>query len=193
MLMWNAAAAVVMLCAMGCTGTLQPTDDSVSARHDFASGMALDRYVSSETREIPDGDRRGILLGPVFTGSEQTALGPVVLRLSIRHPARVDLDIRLGYDSDGDGRPEIEAPVEFFRSRLEMHDRALDACPQSLDGVYLFMDGEEEDEQVFAGFQGAPRGKAFYLSVADTLTGVTGRVLGWEIDLESSQSAMAAP
>lgn len=189
MLTWNAAVVVVILCAVGCMGTQRPTDDAVNVRHDSVSGPALDRYASSETREIPDGDRRGILLGPVYTENDQSALGPIVLRLDIRHPATVDLDVRLGYDSDGDGWPEIEAPVEFYRSRLDLHGRPLDACPQSLDGVYLFLDGEEHEEEVFAGFQEAPRGKAFYLSVADTLAGVTGRVLGWEIDLESPQSA----
>ena len=145
-------------------------------------------YVWTGTREIPDDDRRGVLIGPVSTSDDGADLGSVLLRLVIRHPAPGDLDIRLAYDGDGDGRPETLAPVEFFRARSGIRAKEVHACPRSLEGTYFFGDGPDGEEAVFSPFNTLRRGHAFYLAVADTLAGDTGTVLGWAVYLERTES-----
>jgi len=144
---------------------------------DTASGW----YACTEAREIPDGDHRGIVIGPLVIRDDGTDLGRVVLRLDIRHPATGDLDLRLAYDADEDGRPEVSTPVEFFHSRSDPRARELHACPQPLDGSYFFQDSADEEVQIFAAFESLPPGHAFYLVVADTLAEDKGNVLGWAV------------
>lgn len=154
-------------------------------------GAAGGWSVWTEARVIPDADRRGIRIGPVATNDEGTDLSRLVLCLDIRHPAMGDLDVRLGYDADDDGNPEVSIPVEFFRSRTDPYARELHACPASLDGAYFFRDSADEDEQVFAAFRLLPRGHAFYLMVADTLAEDTGMVRGWAIRTERTGAVAA--
>jgi hypothetical protein len=158
---------------------------------DAGPGAASGWCVWTEARKIPDGDRRGILIGPIVPNDDGTDLSRVVLRLDIRHPATGDLDVRLAYDADEDGRPEFSVPIEFFRSRSDPMGRELHACPQPLDGTYYFRDSADEQGQVFAAFQSLLSGHAFYLAVADTLAEDTGRVLCWAIRTEET-GALAA-
>lgn len=180
---WTTTATMLAFGVLGCTSPHASITSAKSADHDPGRGPLDERFASCETVEIPDGDGRGIAIGPLFTADEAAELGPVTLRLDISHPATGDLDVRLGYDTDGDNAPEVEAPVEFFRARSEEHGVCLHACPRCLDGVYYFRDCEHEQEQIFAGFEEFPRGGAFYLIVADTLAGEAGCLHGWEVAL----------
>lgn len=135
----------------------------------------------TEVVVIPDGDREGIVLGPIIIASDGGDLGPVTLRLDIYHPAPGDLDVRLAYDADCDGMPEERAPVEFFRSRSSVEGSELHACPASLQGSYFFRDASPGEEPVFAVFNDLARGGGFYLMVSDTLAGDEGCVLGWSV------------
>ena len=157
------------------------------------SAPAIERgsYSWTQPRQIPDNDSRGILLGPLVTRADGDDLGPVILRLDIRHSATVDLAVRLAYDADGDGKPEIQVPIEFYRSRADVRAQELYACPQSLNGSYFFRDGTG-DEPVLAVLQALPPGRAFYLAVADTLPGETGTVLGWSVQLDRSKAFLPA-
>jgi len=138
-------------------------------------------HVWSEARTIPDGDRGGILIGPVVIQNDGTDLSRVILRLDIRHPAPGDLDLHLAYDADEDGRPEVSIPVEFFRSRSGPQAGEFHACPSSLEGTYFFRDSADEAERVFAPLRSFSSGHSFYLAVADTLPEDTGTVLGWAV------------
>jgi hypothetical protein len=141
----------------------------------------LSQHVWTGASAIPDGEREGVLMGPVFTNDDGRPLAGIALRLDIRHPRTGDLDIWLAYDGDGDGNPETRAPVEFFRSRSDIRAEELHGCPQSLNGTYFFRDGIGREEQVFAQFRSLPRGHAFYLAVADTLPADMGTVMGWQV------------
>ena len=135
----------------------------------------------TDVREIPDGDPAGILIGPIRTEDDGTAIGRLALRLDILHPAPGDLDIQLAYDADGDGTPEVRLPVELWRSRPEMEADSRYACPVALRGSYFFRDDPGEEDAAFAPCLTQPCGGAFWLSVADTLAEDTGRVLGWAL------------
>lgn len=177
----NVIVVALTLLLAGCGGIHRPTAELDTTGPGDGPGSGYQCYVWTEARQIPDGDHRGILMGPIGTNADAAKLGPITLRLAIRHPAPGDLDIRLMYDSDADGQPETCAPVEFFRSRLEDRAEELHACPGSLDGCYIFKDGTDTEEAVFAVFNELPRGHAFYLSVADTLAEDKGSVLNWAV------------
>ncbi len=173
----------------GCSNTPPTGIGKNCAPAEERSGAAGGWSVWTEAGEIPDGDRRGIRMGPVVA-SDGTDLSRVILRLNLRHPATGDLDVRLAYDADDDGRPEVTVPIEFFRSRSDSWARELHACPQSLDGTYFFQDSTEEQEQVFTAFQLLPPGHAFYLAVADTLAEDTGEVLSWAIHAKETAAVV---
>jgi hypothetical protein len=180
----SAGAINLAILLIGCASDSGPTVEPDFASFSGEPLSAYRQYAWTEALEIPDGDRRGILVGPVLAGDDGAGLGSVVLRVDVRHPDTEDLDIWLAYDADGDGNPEIRAPVEFFRSRGEVRASELHACPRSLDGTYLFRDGRGGEESVFAAFNALRRGHAFYLAVADTLPGEKGTLLGWAVYLE---------
>jgi len=180
----DAAAMGLALLLMGCADFQKPAIEMVPGRIDTGQEAASIRYGWTEAREVPDGHRRGIVIGPVLTDDNGACLGRVGFRLDIRHPATSDLDIWLAYDSDGDGNPETRVPIEFFRSRSGSAAEELHACPESLEGSYFFRDDIVGEEAVFSPFRALDRGHAFYLTVADTLVGETGSVLGWAIYLE---------
>jgi len=184
MFTWDAAAMSLALLLAGCADIQQPVSTLDSSRTDDGQSSACARYAWTENREIPDGYHQGILLGPVLTEDDGAELGPLVLRLDIRHPATGDLDIWLTYDADGDGRPDVWGPVEFFRSRAEVAAEELHACPPSLDGTYFFRDDPGDEEAAFVSFRMLPRGHAFFLAVADTLAEQTGSILGWSVLLD---------
>lgn len=181
MLRLDAAAMSLALLFMACSFIPQVASEPDPSQVDDGQGSAYSRHAWTEAREVPDGDRQGILIGPVLTDGNGAELGPVVLRLDINHPATGDLDIWLAYDADEDGNPEARAPVEFFRARLDVRAEELHACPSSLNGTYFFRDGTGGEETVFAPFHELPRGHAFYLAVADTLADERGKVLGWAV------------
>lgn len=135
----------------------------------------------TEVRQIPDANPRGIWLGPIFSSGDEGDLSRVVLRLDIRHASTGDLAVRLAYDGDGDGVPDVSAPIEFFRARTDPGGREFHACPQSLDGIYFFRDSMDEAERAFTPFRSLPAGHAFFLSVADTLAQEAGTLVGWAI------------
>ena len=174
----NLATISLALLTLGGAESLR-TSDAIGTGP-TARGFAHRRHAGTEARSIPDGDRRGVLLGPIFTENDGKPLGTVLLRLDIRHPATGDLDIHLAYDADGDGAAETRAPIEFFRSRPEPDAAETYACPASLNGTYFFRDGDG-DEDVFDCFSGLPSGHAFYLAVADTLAQDVGRVADWSV------------
>ena len=188
----NATAVSLAVLVLGCIDL--PTSsigaNSIAA-NSAASWKASSRYSWTQSRQIPDNDRRGILLGPLFTQADGGALGRVILRLDIRHSATVDLAVRLAYDADGDGKPEVQVPIEFYRSRPDARAQELYGCPESLNGTYFFRDGVGDDP-IFARLQSLPRGRAFYLAVADTLAGETGTVLGWSVQLDPSEALLPA-
>lgn len=186
----DATAMGLALLLMGCVDFQKSATDMSPDRADIGQDAASIRYEWTEVREVPDGNRRGIVIGPVLTDDNGTHLGSVVLRLDIRHPATSDLDIWLAYDENGDGNPETRAPIEFFRSRPDRAAEELHACPQSLAGSYFFRDDMVGEEAVLSPFLALRRGHAFYLTVADTLAGETGSVLGWAVYLE--RPALAA-
>ena len=179
---------VLSVLLTGCRGIDHPAANWSGEALSQTRTAPLVQSAWTARRAIPDGDRRGLVLGPVFTGKESGRLGSVTLRLDLSHPATVDLRVRLGYDTDGDGRPDLWAPVEFYRSRPGLEADELHASPYALEGSYFFRDGDGPDEAAFTAFRGAPRGHAFYLAVADTLAGETGDLLGWSIYLEKPQS-----
>ncbi|MFB3906762.1 MAG: hypothetical protein ACE15D_00010 [Candidatus Eisenbacteria bacterium] len=182
------AAVGLTLLVAGCADVKQPVDAQRLNGIEPSPFSAYQRYGWMENREIPDGDRKGTLIGPVFTDGEDAELGLVILKLAIRHQAPGDLDIWLAYDADRDGKPEVHAPIEFFRSRQDVWAEERHACPAALEGAYLFRNGRGWEEMIFEPFHGLPRGGAFYLSVADTLAGDRGTVLGWAIYLEEAGS-----
>jgi hypothetical protein len=188
MLKFDAATMGLALVLTGCADIRDPASARTPDEGLQAQASAYSGHAWTQAREIPDGDRRGILIGPIVVQDDGAGLGPVVLRLDIRHPATGDLDLWLCYDADGDTNPEARAPVEFFRSRSDPGSGELHACPGSLAGTYYFRDGAG-GESVFAVFEGLPRGRAFYLAAADTLSGATGVVLGWAVYVESSLPA----
>ena len=187
MLRLDTATTSLALLLMGCAGIVQPAIEPESGRYDEGQASPWGGYTWTEAREIPDGDRQGTLIGPVFTKDDGLNLGPVALRLDIRHPAVGDLDLWLAYDADGDGNPETRAPIEFFRMRSDIRAEQLYACPQSLDGTYFFRDDAGEREALFAPFNVLRRGHAFYLAVVDSLAEDTGSVLGWAIYVEEPE------
>jgi hypothetical protein len=183
MFTFNATAVGLAVLCMGCIDLSHPPIGANSTAANSTPGKAYGCRSWAEARQIPDNDRRGILLGPLFTQTDSGHLGQVVLRLDLRHQATEDLAVRLAYDADGDGTPEIQVPVEFFRARPDAQGQELHACPESLNGSYFFRDGAG-GEPFFAALRALPEGRAFYLAVADTLAGETGTVLGWSVQLD---------
>ena len=188
----GASILVLIFLLAGCAGRGRHAarPGAGSSIDDPAAGYV--RHDWTEVREIPDADRRGILLGPLFIGDHRSQLGAVVLRLEIWHPARVDLDLWLGYDADGNGDPETRVPVEFHRSRSCFWAREVRACPRTVEGTYIFCDAGNVDG-LFEPFRSLPSGGAFYLSVADTLVKDTGCVQGWSVYLKDSSLQVSEP
>ena len=182
----NLATISLALLTLGGAESLR-TSDAIGTGP-TARGFAHRRHAGTEARSIPDGDRRGVLLGPIFTENDGKPIGTVLLRLDIRHPAPGDLDLHLAYDTDEDGRPDVSIPIEFFRSRSDPDAGETHACPRSLDGTCFFRDSADEEEQLFAAFRPCPGGRSFYLEVADTLAADTGTVLRWAIKTASPGS-----
>jgi hypothetical protein len=180
----DAATMSLALLLTSCADVGDPASARSPDQNHQARACAYGRHAWTEALEIPDGDRRGVLIGPIVVEDDGADLGPVILRVDLRHPATGDLDLWLCYDADGDMNPEARAPVEFFRSRSDPGSGELHACPASLDGSYFFRDGAG-GERAFAVFDRLRRGHAFYLAVADTLAGAAGVVLGWAVYLES--------
>jgi hypothetical protein len=145
----------------------------------------------NEVRMIPDGDRRGTLIGPLFSPDDGGDLSLLVLELNIRHPAPGDLELHLAYDADDDGKPEVSIPIELSRYRTSPHGAERHAFPRWLEGTYFFRDGSGEQEPMFAAFHSLPAGHHFYLMVADTLAQETGAVLGWALQI--SREGLAGP
>jgi hypothetical protein len=177
------AAASLALLFIGCANVYQPGAELIPGRIDEGQEGAYLRYSWTEAREIPENDPRGILVGPIVVDRGWATLGTVTLRLDIRHPDTGDLDIWLAYDADGDGTPEVRAPVEFFRCRLDLAAEELHAYPLALTGSYYFRDNPDGEETPFAPFRDLLPGRAFYLAVADTLAEDTGSLLAWSVYL----------
>jgi hypothetical protein len=172
-------ALSVMVLLAGCADSAG--SGAVSSRVDDGQGPMYHTYAWTDSRAIPDGAPGGLLLGPLMTENDSSELGAIMLRLDIRHPAPSDLDMWLAYDADGDGNPETRAPVEFHRSRSDIHGQALHAFPRWAEGTYFFRDGLDDDNAAFQSFRALPRGHAFYLVVADTLAEYAGSIQGWAV------------
>ena len=164
---------------------------ALSGGPEDGSGLGYTPYAWSEARQIPDGDRRGITLGPVCTKDDASELGSVMLRLDIRHPATGDLQIWLAYDANGDGAPDVRVPVEFYLSRPDSSAEELHACPISLQGTYFFRDDPRGHETPFAPLRTLRRGHAFFLQVADTLAEKAGTVLDWAVYVKAPEPPRA--
>ena len=137
---------------------------------------------------IPDGDARGLTLGPIAGGNRDEVFRAVGLMVDLSHPRAADAALRLCYDQDNDGQIDAEAQVEFFRARRAGWSGAVaNACPQSLDGAYYFRAAELGDDplQVFRGLRA---GGCFYLSVADTLPKDVGTLRQWSVGVECASA-----
>jgi hypothetical protein len=149
---------------------------------------------------IPDGDARGITLGPIAIGNRSEVLRAVGLMADLSHPRAADTALRLCYDQDNDGQIDAEAEVEFFRASIAGWSGAVaNACPQSLDGAYYFCAVDLGDDPLLV-FRGLRAGGCFYLSVADTLPKDVGTLQQWSVRVEcasatsdSDQSTVAKP
>lgn len=133
---------------------------------------------------IPDGDARGLTLGPIAGGSRDEVIRAVGLMVDLSHPSTADAALRLCYDQDNDGQVDAEAQVEFYRARRAgWSDAVANACPQSLDGAYYFRAAELGDDplQVFRGLRA---GGCFYLALADTLPQDVGTLRHWSVGVE---------
>jgi len=179
----NVAAMGFTMLMTGCDTTQTVPNAMGYAGRDCS---AYRPYVWTEARPIPDGDRRGTLIGPLCIENDEPRLGEVELAIDISHPCTSDLEISLAYDADGDGNPEARAPVEFHRSRPAFDAEQRNAVSPSLAGTYYFRDGAEEYETAFAGLRELPRGHAFYLAVADTAGTDAGSVERWAVYLPES-------
>ena len=147
-----------------------------------------DRYTYYNPTNIPDNIRSGITIGPLPVAVDGGRLETVILRVAISHRSPADLDLRLVYDVDNDGKPDASAPVEFYRGRADgCISREPYACPRMLQGVFWFKgDAPGGLDRTFDVFAGLPSGGSFYLDVADTLAKDLGSVANWSVYVQKS-------
>ncbi len=157
---------------------------------DLASGY--DVYSFRTPTPIPDGDRAGVVAGPIRIPDDGAAVEGVILSISITHHYTGDLDLRLGYDEDNDGIAEASAALEPHRARPGgWAVREPFACPAEMNGVFYYRDDapgeyDERGDASFSVFDGLAKGGCFMLSAVDSLAEDTGTLLGWTVFLKHS-------
>ena len=200
----NTACFVVstVLLMTGCSfnGSTEATQRGSDIPDRESQWADLETVTCRNQAVIPDGDARGLTLGPIAIGNRDDVLRAVWLVVDLSHPRAADAALRLCYDQDNDGQIDAEAEVEFFRARMAGWSGAVtNACPQSLDGAYYFRAADFGDDplQVFRDLRA---GGCFYLSVADTLPKDVGTFQQWSVRVEcasatsdSDPSAVAKP
>ncbi len=174
----------------GCTITQGPkprghAPDTAIRCHDGVYEGYSDR---AETA-IPDDDPSGAAVGPIHIPDDGQKIEPLMVAVDISHGYVGDVEITLLYDADGDGRPDVRAPLAVFMARLNACDgEALHAYPVVLDGRLFFRDGVEAgtsaEAPVLESFVGLARGGDFHLVVTDEAPGNTGVVHGWAVFLK---------
>ncbi len=157
---------------------------------DLVSGY--DVYSYRAPTPIPDGDRAGVVVGPIRIPDDGNPVKGVILSISISHPYTGDLSLRLGYDENNDGVVEASAELEPHRARPGgWAVREPYACPAEMNGVFYYRDeppGEYDDrgDASFGVFDGLAKGGCFRLSAVDSLPEDKGTLLGWTVYLKGS-------
>lgn len=183
-------STVLLITGCSFNGSTEATPRGLKISNRESSCVDLDAVTYRGQTAIPDGDARGLTLGPIAGGNRDEALIAVGLMVDLSHPRAAEVALHLCYDQDDDGWIDAEASVEFFRARRAGWSGAVaNACPQSLDGAYYFRAAEPDDDplQVFRGLRAGGR---FYLSVADTLPMDIGTLRQWSVRIECA-SAMS--
>jgi hypothetical protein len=131
---------------------------------------------------VPDGERAGVAIGPLRISGHVPGEG-LVVRVHMRHPNTADLNLRLSYDVNADGTPDVTVPLEIYRARA-------DACvssepfsyPIGLDGEYYFRDdAPDAADAIFSAFHQLRGGGVFYLMAADSVAQDVGTILDWSV------------
>jgi hypothetical protein len=166
----------------------QTVTADASSRDD--TGSSYDVYSFRTPTPIPDGDRRGVAVGPIRTPDDGGTVAGVMVSIQIMHPCTSDLAVRLSYDEDNDGLPEAAASLESYRARPGgWAVREPFACPAEMNGVYYYRDeppgavGGPIDAP-FAVFDGLERGGSFTLTATDSLAPDEGTLVAWTVFLK---------
>ncbi len=184
--------ALLAGCSSGAPTHSEPTPPS---NLEFSRLSAeYDSFACTHATPVPDADPKGITIGPVSTSDDGHLIESIMLGLDITHSYVGDIEIRLLYDEDRDGKFDATTTLELYRARAnEWTTEDPWAYPVVLDGLYYFKDDVPHDASIvgttFVPFDGRKKGGDFYLAVVDTSAGNIGTLRSWTVYTKRSDLA----
>ncbi len=188
-----AAILAVALVTSGFDGRPEPS------WRPFDPGLGYERVQSATPAPIPDNDADGILLGPLRLGPGAGAFVDLILEIEAFHPSPGDLQARLCYDENLDGRFEVDVLVPLYLARTAPDDPPTWGCPLRLDGAYFFRVDRECDalhdweETSFSDFLGCHGGGDFFLRLVDERAQDVGFVKAWAVSVRCRRPLKILP
>jgi len=175
----------------GCSGVV-PSQADLSARINTqlqCPDTGYDGFTFPKEFRIPDGDAAGIRIGPLHVIDDGHPVEDLMVGVTISHGYVGDVELRLVYDENGDGRYEASTTLEFYRARLDgCSEDELHAYPVELDGTYFFRSDHAQaanGDSPLNMFDGFRKCGDFYLTVADSGAGNAGVVKSWTLYLRN--------